>query len=269
MGFIKSLKEIASNKMETFEFYDVEALTVFFMTKPEVAERLIPPPLRTAKAPIGMVFLANYPRTSFGVAYLESALFMMTEFNGEEGVYCLAMPVTNDMALILGREIFGYPKKIGNIHFKRRGNDVEGWTERHGVRLLNIQAKLTGKFNNEAAQGMMRETFQLDRDLVIYNYKYFQAPTMKGFDYNPRLIREVVKLHRNSLEMGEAELVLRSSDHDPWGDIQIVQVLGAVYTTGNNTMLPGSVVAEVDQNEFAPYAFMKLDTLQTSTAKKR
>jgi hypothetical protein len=43
--------------------------------------------------------------------------------------------------------------------------------------------------------------------------------------------------------------------------VEVVRVLGAVYTVGNNTMLPGSVVAEVDQIQFAPYAFMKVDAL--------
>ena len=61
--------------------------------------------------------------------------------------------------------------------------------------------------------------------------------------------------------MGEAELILRPSEHDPWDDVEIVRVLGAMYTVGDSTMLPGSVVAEADQAEFAPYAFMKLDTL--------
>ncbi len=61
--------------------------------------------------------------------------------------------------------------------------------------------------------------------------------------------------------MGEAELILRPSDHDPWCDVEIVRVLGALYTIGDNTMLPGSVVADVDQTEFAPYAFMKLDVI--------
>jgi acetoacetate decarboxylase len=64
-----------------------------------------------------------------------------------------------------------------------------------------------------------------------------------------------------SLEMGSADLVFRSSKDDPWADVQVVRVLGAVYSLGDNTMLPGSVVAEVDQQAFAPYAFMKLDAL--------
>jgi acetoacetate decarboxylase len=63
------------------------------------------------------------------------------------------------------------------------------------------------------------------------------------------------------MQMGEAELVFRSSDHDPWSEVEVVRVLGAIYTIGNNTMLPASVVAEVDQVEFAPYAFMKMDAL--------
>ena len=39
-------------------------------------------------------------------------------------------------------------------------------------------------------------------------------------------------------------------------------MLGAVYTVGDNTMLPGSVVAEADPISFAPYAFMKVDDLK-------
>ena len=36
-------------------------------------------------------------------------------------------------------------------------------------------------------------------------------------------------------------------EHDPWFDVKIVRVYGSIYTVGDNTMLPGSVVAEVDQ----------------------
>ena len=67
------------------------------------------------------------------------------------------------------------------------------------------------------------------------------------------------------MEMGEAELTFRTSEHDPWSEVEIVRVLGAVYTIGDNTMLPGSVVAEVDQISFAPYAFMKRDNMRSKS----
>jgi acetoacetate decarboxylase len=262
MSFVKSLEWITANYQDAAEFYDAEMLTIYFETKPEVVERLLPPPLKPPEMPIGFVFIANYPKTSFGVSYLESALFLQAEHNGEEGSYCLAMPVTDDMALILGREIFGFPKKIGKIHLTRNGIEVKGWTERRGTRFLDAHAKLTGKWNDENSQNVFAEGLKSKNDLVVYNFKYFLAPERASFDYNPRLVKEVVQMNPNNIEMGEAELNLQSSDHDPWGDVDIVRVLGAVYSIGNNTMLPGKVVAEVDQNEFVPYAYMKLDMLR-------
>lgn len=264
MSFVKSLEEIAERSQKNAEFYDAEVLTIYFETKQEIVARLLPPPLKPTQFPMAGAFIANYPKTNFGVTYQESALFLATEFNGEEGVYCLAMPVTDDMALILGREVFGYPKKIGKIELNRDGNQMSGWTERHGVRFLEAKANLAGKFNDPAAQQMLIERMTSNPEMVVFNFKYFPSPLGEGFDYNPRLIREVVEFRPSSMEMGEAELVFRPSDHDPWSDVEIVRVLGAVYTIGNNTMLPGSVVAEVDQIEFAPYAFMKLDALETA-----
>jgi acetoacetate decarboxylase len=261
MGFIKSKEEIEKIYQSDLVFYDAEMLTVYFETKPEIVARLLPPPLKPVKEPFGGAFLANYPKTSFGVSYLESALILRAEYNGEEGAYCLAMPVTSDMALILGREILGYPKKMANISFKREGQRVEGWTERHGVRFFEATAKLTGRFNDETAQEMLMERMASQMDMVVYNFKYFQAPERGGFDYPPRLNREIVQFRPSIMEMGEAELTFRSSDHDFWGEVEIVRVLGAVYTVGTNTMLPGSVVAETDPTAFASYAFMKVDTL--------
>jgi acetoacetate decarboxylase len=108
---------------------------------------------------------------------------------------------------------------------------------------------------------MIAEGMETNPDAVVYNFKHFPAPEREGFDYNPRLIKEVVTRRPKTTEMGEAELIIRPSVHDPWEDVEIVRVLGAVYAIGDNTMLPGAVVAEVDPNEFAPFAFMKLDSL--------
>ena len=125
MGYRKTAAEMRNLDKETYDFYDAEMLTVFWETKPEIVRQLLPPPLQPGKSPLVVSFAARYPRTNFGVSYLETALFLRAQFNGEEGNYCLAMPVTNDMALILGRETFGYPKKIADIRFQRSGKTLE------------------------------------------------------------------------------------------------------------------------------------------------
>ena len=261
MGFIKTTDEIAARHRETGDFFDAEVLTVFFETNPQTAGQLIPPPLKPGPLPIGAVFVANYPKTNFGVSYLESALFLMVEHNGEEGVYCLSMPVNNDMALILGRETFGYPKKMGNIYLEREGNDFRGGTERHGIRFLEMKSRMEGSFNDPGAQEFIEETIQAQPDIVVYNFKYFPNPERTGFDYNPRLVKEIVKRRFKHIEYGEAQLVFNPSSHDPWSDVGIDKVIGAVFSVSDNSMLPGEVVAEVDPVAFAPYAFMKIDDL--------
>ena len=259
MSFVKSFEEIVKNYRETSDFYDAETLTVIWETKPEIVERLLPSPLKPARRPLAVAIVANYPRTNFGVSYLESALFLWAEFNGEEGNYCLSMPVTDDMAMAGGREVYGYPKKIGNIQFSRSGEDVEGWTERHGVRFFELRAKLTGKFNVEDAQNIFTEVFGAKANVLVYNFKHFPSPGGEGFDYNPRLIREEVEVRPKSVELGEVEIVLEPSDHDPWAEVEIVRLLGSIYTISNNSMLKGSVVAEADPAAFAPYSFLKWD----------
>ena len=80
-----------------------------------------------------------------------------------------------------------------------------------------------------------------------------------GFDYNPRLIREAVTFKPEVIKIGTASVVMAASDHDPWAEVEVVKMLGAAYTKGDNTMLPGAVVAEADPIQFAPHAFLRWD----------
>jgi acetoacetate decarboxylase len=168
------------------------------------------------------------------------------------------MPVTDDMAMAGGREEFGYPKKLANIEFKRRGKHVAGSLERHGLRFFEIHAKLTGKPDSDDFPAVIASK-EKDGGIVHYNFKHFLAPDEGLSDYNPRLVREKVILRPNVVKLGKAEVKLSPSDYDPWAEVEVVKMLGAVYTVGNNTMLRGSVVAEADPAAFGPYATLKGD----------
>jgi len=262
MGFVKTFDEIMNNVRPTADFFDAEMLTLFWETKPEIIARLLPAPLKPASQPVAMAFVAHYPRTNFDVTYHETALFIRASYNGEEGNYCLAMPVTNDMAMAGGREMFGFPKKMADIGFNRSGDTISGWTERRGVRFMEVKAKMTGKFNDPASQETFLSTGNTDDGTmrgISFNFKYFPAPEGGAMDYNPRLVRQETVLRPKKLEFGEAEITFKASAYDPWQEVEVVKMLGAVYTVGDNSMLGGKAVAEVDFLQFAPYAFLKWD----------
>ena len=87
----------------------------------------------------------------------------------------------------------------------------------------------------------------------------FPSPEGFGFDYNPRLVRQETVLKPKQMLLGEAEIILRPSEYDPWAEVEVVKPLGAIYTVGDNSMLPGKTIAEANPMEFAPYAFLKWD----------
>ena len=179
MGFLKTPEQIMANTPATIDFYDAQMLSIFWETKPEIIAKLLPPPLKPVPHPIAYAFVAYYPSTNFDVTYRETALFISATFNGEEGGYCLAMPVTSDMAMAGGREIFGFPKKMADIHYKKDGDTIEGWTERRGTRFMEIRAKLTGKFNDPAMQDILAATPMAEDGSMkrtSYNFKHFPAP---------------------------------------------------------------------------------------------
>ncbi|MHA1129373.1 MAG: acetoacetate decarboxylase family protein [Candidatus Helarchaeota archaeon] len=264
MSFKRSMDEIRTKReqLRNSVFKGAEMLTVLWETRPEIIERILPPPLEPAERPIVRAFVAYYPSTNQGKPYYESDLFLLVKHQGEYGNYHLAMHVDDDRALIGGREICGFPKKIAQIGLEREGSDIKAWSERLGTRNIEIHAKLTGKFNSSEFPEIMKQFKMMPsrkRGNISYNFKYFPSPDKTGFDYPPRLVRQETLIHPITMEMGEAQISVNSSVHDPWGELEIVQVLGALYLKTDNTMLPGKVVAEVDSETFLPYSYIKWD----------
>ena len=228
---------------------DAVMVMALFETDPKVIKKVLPPPLQPSPMSTGFVYVAEFHKTNFGVTYNEAALFIAAQYEGVTGNYCLSMPVTNDLALIGGREVFGFPKKIAEtIQVKRKGRKVTGTCVRRGIPLIQIEVKLTGPAG------------QMPPPEPNYLYKCFVAPSLSGFDYNPRLVRQYNDIDWGETEIGEGKVTIGKSKYDPIHEIPIKQVLMAGYSKGMEIhMKPGEVVAEVDAEAYLPYGFNKFD----------
>jgi len=254
MGLVRSSDEISLREKhfsKGFVLGDAVMVMAMFRTRAEVVKRVLPPPLEPDPASIGSAYVAEFHRTNFGVTYNEAALFISAQYKGELGNYCLSMPVTNDMALIGGREVYGFPKKIAEtIRVKREGSKVTGVCIRKGIPIIKIKVNLTGPGEPEAFPPIGPN----------YLFKYFEDPRLGTFDYNPRLVRQYNEIDWGKVELGEGEIALGKSRYDPIYEIPVEEVLIAGYTKGMEIrMQPGEVVAEVDPMKFRPYSFIKYD----------
>ena len=59
---------------------------------------------------------------------------------------------------------------------------------------MEVRAKLTGKFNDAAAQeiiwGIRKVGADRSINVIAYNFKHFPAPEGGAFDYNPWLVKQ-------------------------------------------------------------------------------
>lgn len=266
MGFVRTPDELQrlSTGREQPQFHGAEALFVFWETRPETVARLLPPPLEPMPYPLATAMVAYYPSTNFGPPYYEGALCLGAQYQGVPGNYCIAMPVTDDMAMAGGREAYGYPKKMAEIEFRRSGDRCTGRISRHGRVFFEIDARLgPGSVDPRTRDLVSRGlAFNDEAGSPVYLFKYVARPGPAGFDYPPRLIRQNNVLRPTTVEWADAEIRLPTCETDPWHEVEVLQVLGSVYTVGHNTMLDGEVVAEVDATRFMPYAWAKWDPAQ-------
>jgi acetoacetate decarboxylase len=256
MKLVRSWDDITRRKKHFSNGYVLEdgiMAMVSFRTQLDIVKKVLPPPLEPAPMSTGLVYISEFHSTNFGTTYNEAALYLAAQYGGEVGKYCVSMPVTDDMALIWGREIYGYPKKIAEtIHVLREGNTVTGVCIRKGIPIIEIEIHLTKPIDSET----------LPQPTPNFLFKYFWDldPRSGKFDSTPRLIKQCNDIDWGKIESGDGTLTLAKSKYDPIGEIPVEEVLSAYYAKGVKArMHPGEVITKVDPKTVLPYSFIKYD----------
>ena len=246
------------------EFPGAEMVAAVFRTDASVLSTILPRPLRSPENPLALAFVAKYPKTSFGTVYNEAALFVQAVHRGRSGMYCLSMPVDDDMAMVGGREVFGYPKKMAeSITLCEESSTVIGTAVRKGTEILRIELdpKTPEGIEKLAMTGVPDPADPRSFTVTAYMFKHFNAPSMHGFDYVPRLVAEPVVLRpRPDVRCGAATVSLTSSPYDPLGEVPVRELIVCAYGRFDNAMLPGKVVGRAWWLPgFLKHAFFKVD----------
>ncbi|MGY5876112.1 MAG: acetoacetate decarboxylase family protein [Candidatus Thorarchaeota archaeon] len=252
MGLVRTMEDIekrAKRYSEGFTLAETVMINVMFTTTIEAIERVLPPPLEPPEAPIGSAYVAEFHRPNFCPPYNEAAVFVEAQYKGMTGSYCLSMPVTNDIAMIGGREIYGYPKKIAErIEVVRKGDSVSGICMRRGIPIIEIGAKLTDPFEGDIAGS------------PHFLLKSFADEKGTGSDVNPRIVKQHSVITWGKREVGDGAVRFGKSPHDPLFEIPVGEVLMALYTEDTTIrMQPGEILGEVSPDDITPYMWTKYD----------
>ena len=222
-----------------------EQLLVRFRTDPEVYRRLLPPPLEPADEPVAVAAVGRWSSNCVG-DYAGGSVALTAVHAGDPGGFAVSMCMDTEAAVLFGREVFGEPKKLGTSGLVRDGSRVHGWIDRHGVRLVSLEAALG------ADEG------RSDASRLAFNYRARTAADGVGLDGPAVLTRTTFTTRIDARFTGTGTVTLTSGPHDPAGQIPVRDVLGAEYQVHD---LRASCVpaTEVPAAEFLPFHLGRQD----------
>ncbi|MFG3255480.1 acetoacetate decarboxylase family protein [Streptomyces sp. NPDC048172] len=221
-------------------------VTAVWETDPGVVAEVLPPPLKPGERPlvrvsVSKVDLPGYPLGAGSVA-------VAARHGGAEGWYPLVMPMTHERALIGGREVFGEPKKLGEVTVER-GPDgaLRAALARHGVAFVEIRGTVGG------ALPLPEPAEKLD-----FYLKFLPAVDGSGFDVDPVLVHCLRHEKVRRLEAVDGEVVLRESPYDPVADLPVRRLVE--LTLGEKTSdQKGRVAERLGAADVLPYVHQRYD----------
>ena len=240
---IKKIEDVLAKP----EFLQGRTIGVTYLTRPEIIREVLPPPLEPAGEPLVSVGVGTFGSSNCVGAFAGGWVDVRAKYNGIEANYCLAMPMSTDVAIIFGRELFGEPKKQGRVRLESDGDVVRGSVERHGIPFLSVEARLT---DDEPINGPALS----DR----FHFKFMHSADGRGLEFDPVIVHAHFETKLRVLKRGEGKVIFKASHHDPLTELEILEFRGAVYMEGD-IYANAKRIGTVDAKRFLPYSFQNID----------
>lgn len=263
-SFVKSeteMKYFKSGENASW-MYDSEGLFVTWATNPEAIKKVLPPQL-TMVAPVVTAYIIDAKKPNFSKGYKESALIIPALYNGKPGLYTMSMLLQgSDNAVFTGREELGIPKKNADkITLSRDRNTAKACVIRDGNVILDVECEI-GKYNNPMAGQVFgdREGKDVDGNQFFYKFDIDQDKDANIKFSNLQLLEVHTFMKYRGWEPAEVKITLGSTSHDPWGELPVLQPLGAAWTSVDIGLL-GATPHEIKEvDETMPYILNRYDS---------
>jgi acetoacetate decarboxylase len=212
----------------TMHFTDVDVLTFTYRTDPEVVAEILPAPLEIDENVAGSVTFVSYGVTGVG-AYREAVHQVHCRLHGAEVGYVAHIVVTNEPAMLAGREWLGFPKVLGDVEFDARRQTTDGL----------ITASVERPAGVPLATGLFRPgDFLGDLPEPPVSYTHINLKVIpSAVAGRPPAVAELVPTTMTMLSgrmwTGTGSVRFTgASEFDPMHRIPVVESLGATLVTG-------------------------------------
>lgn len=178
------------------------------------------------------VFLMSVPEVDGLDPYMEGGVVIPCSYGEIVGAHVVFEYVTDDDSMAVGREVWGYPKKLCKMTFDEKPDgSVVSTLTRRGSKIVRIDFKPDEKASYEPPK--MQPRLQLKR---------FVRADGQGFDMDQVILNELTGAKIHEEKAGQATLTLNSSKSDPLDWFNPVEVVGASFFVADFVLGYGKIL---------------------------
>ena len=215
-----------------YRFVDREFLIITYRTDPVALQKIIPAPLKMTDAIVKFEFINMPDSTGFG-HYCESGQVIPVTLDGVAGGYVHSMYLNDHPPIAAGRELWGFPKKLGEPELRVHKDTLVGTLDYSETRVA------TG------TMGFKHKTLDpkaIQASLLAPNFLLKIIPHVDG---TPRIC-ELVQYSLTDITIkgawsGPGALQLNPHGLAPVADLPVLEVLSAVHILADLTLPYGTV----------------------------
>lgn len=216
-----------------------ETLSITFQTKPEVIKRLVPSPLMAYAGDIMIISVAFHNIESAYIdkkmqmsdyKYHEMYLTIPVMFNGKPGGFMPILYLDKVDPIILGREIWGFPKFFADIDFQKNEKTASARVSKDGELIIAIELEL-GDLTSQ----------KVESDPLMYILKYIPSAEEGSVDVNKLISLYSSQFSYSKFQAANGKLTINNIPDASIGEIPVVNILDASYSVNNFVLGYGKI----------------------------
>ena len=215
-----------------YRFVNREYLIISYRTDPDALRALIPPPLELAEPVVKFEFIRMPDSTGFG-DYTESGQVIPVTHKGQHGGFVLSMFLNDHPPIAAGRELWGFPKKLGQPDLRVHTDTLMGTLDYSEFRIA------TG------TMGFKHRHMDHDVAKAALEAPAFLLKIIPHVDGTPRIC-ELVQYALTDVTVkgawtGPGGLDLRHHALAPIADLPVLEILSTVHIIADLCLPLGTV----------------------------
>ena len=216
-----------------YRFIDREFLIVTYRSDPAPLRRVVPAPLELAEPVVKFEFIRMPDSTGFG-HYCESGQVIPVSYRGERGGYVHAMYLNDHPPIAGGRELWGFPKKLGEPTLRVHKDTLMGTLDYGGVRVAT------------ATMGYKHRALDAKAVRAALGAPSYLLKIIPHVDGTPRVC-ELVRYTLQDIDVkgaweGPGAIELHPHALAPVAGLPVLEVLSAIHIMTNLTLPLGTVL---------------------------